>query len=58
MRLVTVSPTAVGGDGCACKAAAAAAEESEPFDFRSCKKALEAASDAEALGGVFGACMK
>ena len=58
MRFVTVSPTAVGGIGCVRKAAAAAEEESDALDFWSFRKALDAAREAEALGGGFGACVE
>jgi hypothetical protein len=51
MRLVTVSPTGVGVVTWVRRAAAAAADERSPLDSAFFMKALEAASEADALGG-------
>jgi hypothetical protein len=57
MRFVTTSPTGVGVVTWVLSAAAAAAEERAGFDSRFWMKALDAANDAEALGGFREACM-
>jgi hypothetical protein len=51
MRFVTVLPTGVGVVACVRRAAAAAADERSPLDSAFLMKALEAASEADALGG-------
>jgi len=51
MRFVTVSPTGVGVVTWVRRAAAAAADERSPLDSAFLMKALEAASEADALGG-------
>ena len=58
MRFVMVSPTGVGLVVWVRRAAAAAAEEREALDSRSRTKVLVAARDADALGGLLGACMQ
>ena len=57
IRFVTVSPTGVGEVAWVRKAAAAAAEDRAPLDSRSRRKALVAASEADAEAGRFEACM-
>ena len=57
IRFVTVSPTGVGDVACVRSAAAAAAEDKAPLDSRSRMKAFVAAREADAEGGLFGACI-
>ena len=57
IRFVTVSPTGVGVVLWVRRAAAAAAEDNAPLDSRSRTKALVAAREADALGGLFEACI-